>query len=124
MADWKKLATRALLADGRIDLKATAILREELFADERIDKGELEFLFDLRRQAESTVQAFNELFFLAVKKHILANGVVSVAETKWLRQMIRHDGPADDEEKKLLEDLKREAREVCPEFDQLYEECM
>src|SRR5687768_12324017 len=101
MADWKKVSKRALLSDGRIDLKETTIIREEIFADERVDKSELEFLFALRKDAESCVQAFTELFFTAVKKHILADGAITATEAKWLRKMIFQDGSIDEEERKL-----------------------
>jgi hypothetical protein len=124
MADWKKVARRALLSDGRIDLKETAIIREEIFADDRVDKSELEFLFSLRKEAESSVQAFSELFFKAVKEHMLADGVISAAEARWLRKMIFADGTIDEDEKKLMETLKHEARDVAPEFQKLYDECM
>ena len=124
MADWKKVARRALLADGRIDLKETAIVKEEIFADDRVDKSELEFLFSLRKEAESCVQAFTDLFFAAVKKHMLADGAISASEAKWLRKMIFHDGTVDAEEKQLLQDLKAGARDVAPEFTKLFDECM
>ncbi len=124
MADWKKVARRALLSDGRIDLKETAIVRDEIFADDRVDKSELEFLFSLRKEAESCVAAFTELFFKAVKDHMLADGAISAAEAKWLRKMIFADGSIDEDEKKLMEALKHEARDVAPEFQKLYDECM
>jgi hypothetical protein len=124
MAEWKKLAKRALLSDGRIDLKETALIREEIFADARVDKSELEFLFSLRKEAESCVAAFTELFFKAVKDHMLADGVISAAEAKWLRKMIFADGTVDEDEKKLMETLKQEARDVAPEFQKLYDEIM
>lgn len=124
MAEWKKVARRALLSDGRIDLKETTIIREEIFADDRVDKSELEFLFSLRKEAESCVQAFNDLFFAAVKKHMLSDGAISAAEAKWLRKMIFADGSIDDDEKKLMQALKQEARDLSTEFNQLYDECM
>jgi hypothetical protein len=124
MADWKKVAKKALLSDGRIDLKETTIVREEIFADEKVDRSELEFLFSLRKEAESCVQAFTELFFTAVKKHILADSTITAAEAKWLRKMIFQDGSIDEDEKKLMEELKAGARDVAPEFQQLFDECM
>src|SRR5262245_29272363 len=124
MADWKKLARRALLLDGRIDLKETALVREEVFSDDRVDKSELEFLFALRKEAESCVQAFSDLFFSAVKKHMLSDGSISAAEAKWLRKMIFQDESIDEEEKKLMQDLKAGARDVSPEFQKLFDECM
>ena len=51
MADWRKLAKAALLADGQIDEREVAILRKELFADKRIDRAELEFLMEAKKQA-------------------------------------------------------------------------
>ena len=124
MAEWKKLAKRALLLDGRIDLKETALIRDEIFADDRVDKSELEFLFSLRKEAESCVQAFTDLFFAAVKKHMLADGSISAAEAKWLRKMIFADGTVDEEEKKLMQDLKAGARDTAPEFQTLFDEIM
>lgn len=124
MAEWKKVARRALLLDGRIDLKETAVIREEIFADDKVDKSELEFLFSLRKEAESCVEAFNELFFNAVKKHMLADGSISAAEAKWLRKMIFADGTIDDAEKKLMQDLKAGARDLSPEFQKLHDEIM
>jgi hypothetical protein len=124
MAEWKKVARRALLSDGRIDLKETTIIREEIFADDKVDRSELEFLFALRKEAESCVQAFTDLFFAAVKKHMLSDGAISAAEAKWLRKMIFADGSLDEDEKKLMQALKQEARDLSPEFNQLYDECM
>jgi hypothetical protein len=124
MADWKKMAKKALLIDGRIDLKETAIIREEVFSDARVDKSELEFLFSLRKEAQSCVQAFTDLFFKAVKDHMLGDGTISAAEAKWLRKMILADGSVDDEEKQLMQALKHEARDVAAEFNTLYEEVM
>ena len=105
MADWRKLAKAMTLADGRIDTKEVEILRKELFADDKIDKSELEFLADLKNGASGVVQAFNDLFNTAVKNHVLADGSISDAEAGWLRKMIFADGKADDAEKKLLTDL-------------------
>jgi uncharacterized tellurite resistance protein B-like protein len=124
MADWKRLAKRALLADGRIDEKEVQLVREELLADDRIDKSELEFLFELRNGATSTVRAFNQLFFQAVKKHLLEDGSISDAEARWLRKMIFADGTVDADEKKFLQELKNEARQVSGEFQTLYDQCM
>ncbi len=124
MASWKNLSRRALLLDGRIDLKETKLIREEIFADGRVDRSELEFLFKLRKEAESCVKAFLDLFFTAVKEHILEDGVVTATEARWLRKMVFEDGDIDDDEKQLLRDIKAKARDLSPEFDKLYDECM
>src|SRR6185503_6171151 len=98
MADWKKLAKAALLADGRIDTKEVEIIRKEILADGRVDKAELEFLADLRKSATSTVRVFTELFIRAVKSRMLEDGVISDQEAKWLRKTIFADKQVDDDE--------------------------
>jgi hypothetical protein len=124
MADWKKLAKEALLADGKIDTREVEILRRALFADDRIDKSELEFLADLRKSAKSTVKEFMKLFIEAVKNHILADGVITDTEAAWLRKTIFADNKVDADEIQLLKELKQSAKKTSPEFDKLYNECV
>jgi hypothetical protein len=124
MADWKKLAKAALLADGHIDTKEVEIIRKELLADERIDKSELEFLADLRNSAKSTVRVFVELFLEAVKQHMLEDGVISDAEARWLRKAILADTKIDADEVRLLKELKAAAKQCDGEFMKLYAECL
>jgi hypothetical protein len=123
MAEWRKVAKALALADGRIDTKEVSILRTELFADGKIDKSELEFLNDLRKSAESTVQAFTDLFIQAVKSNMLADGEISDTEAKWLRKAIFADKKVDDDEKRLLKELKGGAKKVGPEFAKLCKDC-
>src|SRR2546421_2273243 len=124
MATWRKRAAAALLADGRIDDPETRIVRKELFADQKIDKEELEFLNDLRNKAKKVAPGFTKLFLDGVKNHMLADGVIDDAEARWLRKSIFADGKVDADEVKLLKDLKRGARKVSKEFDKLYKQCV
>jgi hypothetical protein len=55
---------------------------------------------------------------------MLSDGAISAAEAKWLRKMIFADGSIDEDEKKLMQALKQEARDLSTEFNQLYDECM
>ena len=61
MAEWRKVAKALALGDGYIDTKEVAILRKELFADGRIDKSELEFLYELKRKAKTHVKDLDKL---------------------------------------------------------------
>jgi len=124
MANWRKLAAAALLADGRIDDAETRIVRKELFADRKIDKEELEFLNELRNKAKKVTSSFTKLFLDGVKNHMLADGVIDDAEARWLRKSIFADGKVDADEVKLLKDLKRAAKRVSKEFDKLYNQCV
>ena len=124
MASWKNLAKKALLSDGRIDTKEVTMIREEIFDDGRVDKSELEFLADIRNGATSSVRLFTELFMTAIKDHVLEDGSISSSEAKWLRKTIFADEKVDDDEVQLLKDIKSGAKETCPEFEELYQECV
>ena len=45
MAEWRKVAKAFALADGHISEKEVSILRAEIFADGKVSKSELDFLF-------------------------------------------------------------------------------
>jgi hypothetical protein len=124
MADWRKLAKAALLADDHIDDHEVAILRKELFADRRIDRHELDFLLEAKAAAKSVTPAFDHLLAEAVRTYLLADGKITPDEAAWLRGWIFADGKVSDAEKKLLKELKLLADQVSPEFQTLYDECM
>ncbi|MBV9123788.1 MAG: TerB family tellurite resistance protein [Planctomycetes bacterium] len=124
MADWRKLAAEAFLADGVIDNREVKILEKELYADGVIDKQEREFLIDLRNRSKKPNPAFTRFFFKAIKAHVLQDGVIDAAEARWLREMLFADGQIDADEKKFLRELKREAQKVSPAFETLYQECL
>jgi hypothetical protein len=124
MANWRNLAMSALLADGHIDEREVEIIRKEFYADRRIDRTELEFLLEARRKAKTSVPAFEKLLFEAMRTVILADGVISPEEVGWIRTFIFADGKVDAAEKHWLKELKHLADRVCPEFLDLYNQCM
>jgi hypothetical protein len=123
MSQLAELRSR-LLADGKIDDEEVALVRKELFADGQIDRDEVEFLIAVRNEAREVCPAFEELFFTALKQNVLTDGSIDADEAAWLRKMLFADGKVDDAEKKFLQALKSEARQVSPEFQQLFDECM
>jgi uncharacterized tellurite resistance protein B-like protein len=130
MADWRKLAVDVLLADGVIDDNEVKILRKHLYEDGKIDKKEVEFLVDLRNQAQKKLKGgplspgFEKFFFKAVEDYILEDGEISTAEANWLQKMLWADGKIDDGEKKFLTGLKKKATNDNKTFNNLYQECM
>lgn len=124
MADWRKLAKALALADGRIDTKETTIIKNEIWADGRLDKSELEFLLDLKKGASSVVREFNTMLFAALKAAVLADGDISAKEANWLRKFLYADGKIDDDEKRFLQDLKASAKQTAPEFEELYKQAV
>lgn len=121
--NWKHLSMRLLLNDQTISLGETEILQEEFLADNHIGKEELEFLQELRRQARVLVPEFDQFFFRVVKKVVLADGVISDADARWLRELIWADNTVNRVEAEFLRELKNEAHMHGPEFSKLYREC-
>src|SRR5438270_11507576 len=104
MADWKKVAISALLADGVIDDTEVKVLKKELWADGKIDKSEVNFLIELRNAAQKKAKggdlspAFEKLFFSAIEANVMADGKISTGEAKWLRTMLYADKKIDENE--------------------------
>jgi hypothetical protein len=123
MADLQKLKAE-IPADGTIQDHEVEVIRRELYADGRIEREEVEFLIALRNEAQSACPAFEQLFFQAVKEKVLTDGSIAAEESAWLRQILFTDGQIDERERTFLRELDAEAQSVCPEFEQLYDECM
>jgi len=60
MAEWRKVAKAFALGDGHISQKEVAVLRKEFLADNHISKSELDFLYELKKEAKTAVQALDE----------------------------------------------------------------
>jgi stearoyl-CoA desaturase (delta-9 desaturase) len=115
---------QAILANGRVDGPELENLRQQMYAGGRIERREADFLVKLHKRVQHLTPAFEQFFYQAIKGHILAQGRIDAEETAWLRRMLFADGKIDDQERKLLHELKGEARQVSPEFDRLFEESM
>jgi hypothetical protein len=123
MADWKKTSKAFLLADGGIDEREVSILRKELFADGIIDDIELDFLMELKRDAQRLAPGFHFLVIEAIKSCCLAGDSIKPGSASLLRRWIL-PGKVGYVEKRYLEELRSAARQVPPDFDALYRQCM
>src|SRR5262245_12040771 len=124
MADWKKTARAFLLADGAIDEREVAVLRKELFADGRIDEVEMDFLLELRHAARKLAPSFHYLMIEALKNYCLAGDRIRPGTASLLRRWIFADGKVDLGEKRYLQEVRAAARQVPPDFDELYRQCV
>src|SRR5690242_4109569 len=74
MADWRKLALEAILADGEINENEIQVLREELCTAGKIEAEEVKFLIELGKIAQKKAEEkkgklnpkFEQLFFRAI----------------------------------------------------------
>lgn len=130
MADWRRVAMAAFLADGGIDDAEVRVIKKELYAYGKIDQKELDFLIDLRCAAEKKARgkglnpAFEHMFFKAVEDNVLADGNITAKETAFLRRATMADGKVDAAEIALLKRLKKNAKTTSPAFNKLYEDCV
>lgn len=123
MADWKKTAKDFLLADGGIDDREVAVLRKELFADNTIDDIELDFLLELRRDAQRVAPAFHFLVIEALKSCCIAADAIKPGTVSQLRRWFKSD-QMGYVEKRYLEELRSAAKQVPADFDAWYRQCM
>jgi hypothetical protein len=123
MADLQKLKAR-VLADGVIDEDDVDHICGELYRLSKIDTQVVQFLITLRNEAQKVCPLFQQFFFETVKFNVLADGRIDAREASWLGRMLFADDKVDEHELRFLWDLKRQAKWVCPEFQQLYDECM
>ena len=113
-----------ILAVGKVESKELDLLRKRVYAGGKIDRHTADLLVELYKRVQHRTPAFEKFFYQAIKDHILANGWINVEEVAWLRRMLFAPGKINDEERKFLHELHGEARQVSPEFNALFNECM
>ena len=113
-----------ILLSGRIGEREMDRLCEDLYAEGRVDREIVQFLASIRREARSVCRAFEQLFADVVMHNVLVNGSIPADRAVWLRSLLLAHGPPGESDKKLLWELKRQTKQVCPEFRQLYDECI
>ena len=121
--DWRKLASDLALVDGTLTPRRAAVIADELLAEGAVDKDEAAFLVALKRAAVAAPPEFDRLVYEVIRQVVLQDGVINAAEAHWLRRTIFADQVISAFELRFLEDLRREARSVSPEFEALYRDC-
>ena len=99
-------------------------IRAALPADGSISPDDLKILAEMRTEARVVCDAFDQMFFPALKKYLLADGRISQAEQFLLLRMLYGGGGIDDTERRFIQELRRELREVTPEFEAIYRDAM
>jgi len=112
-----------VVATGRIGERELDIICRQLYPEGKLGREEVEFLASIRGDAQSVIPAFEELFAEAVKLNVLEGGRISSDGASWLRRLFLLSARIDVNTRRLLGELQREAKHVCPEFQSLYDEC-
>jgi hypothetical protein len=113
-----------ILATGKVDTHELETLRKRVYSGGKVARPEADFLVELHKRVQHRTPAFDDFFYQAVKDHILRDGQIGAEAAAWLREVVFADGKIDDEERKLLHELRGQARQVSREFEALYEESM
>jgi len=121
--EYRTLGMR-ILTNGKIEGHEVESLRELLYADGKIDREEAEFLLNLYRRTDQITPAFEKFSCKVIKQHLLADGTIDSDRAEWLRRLILIDGKVSEREKKLLHEIKGEAKEISVEGQVLIEECL
>ena len=112
-----------IFRDGFIDDYEVEMVQKLIYGiggnnDEGVDRPKANFLFDLNDKAAGmpNSSAWKDLFVEAIGKHVLEDGispgVVDEEAVNWLIERISADGTMDENEKALLEFIKKNAREI------------
>jgi hypothetical protein len=130
MADWRKMAMAAILADGAVDESEVALLKRELKgADGKIDEEGLKFLIELRvaahkkaKSAGATVnEVFEKFFSKTVHDHVLKDGKVDAAGAAWLKTHLFADSKKVDEgQAAILASINKKAKTKHADFEKLH----
>ncbi len=121
--EWRQIEEQ-IAARGRVDSPELEVLRRLTYAGETVDRRTADFLVELHKRVRQRTRGFEVFFYKAVKDHLLEDGRINAEKTAWLRQMLFADHQIDDEERKLLHQLRGEDRLVSQEFESLFREAM
>lgn len=112
-----------VVASGRIGERELDLICRQLYPEGRLGREEVEFLASIRRLVRSVNPEFEELFAEAVKLNVLVRGAIDAEGASWLRRLLCVGDSIDAGAKRLLGELRCEARQVSPEFQRFYDEC-
>ena len=112
------------LADRKIEEAEVALIRDQLYADGRLDLDDVKLLVELYCGATERCPAFDALFFSVLEEVILEDGEVQTAEQFYLLKMVYSDRVITDHERQFLRSLRDKVIRVSPEFDMLCEDAL
>lgn len=121
--NWPAFAKKLLLDDGRITERETELLKSAIIADQVVDRQEVAFLVDLKRSASSVHPEFDRFLFEVLERVVLADGVISDAESIWLRELLFSDRQISPAEVEFMHRLRAQATSVSPHFEALFKDC-
>jgi hypothetical protein len=121
--NWPAFTKNLLLIDQRVSAHEAALLKNAVDAVGQLDREGITFLAQLKREAVHVDPLYDQILFRVLRKVVLIDGVISDGEALWLRKMLFSDRQVTVPELEFLRTLRRDAKQVGPEFERLLHDC-
>lgn len=108
-----------ILADQKIDAGEVRQLCEHVYRNGSPNLEDVKLLVELYTGVTNPSEAFEDFFYGVLKKVILADGEIQPGEQFYLLKVLYSDRVIRPRELAFLRELRREARQVTPDFEQL-----
>jgi hypothetical protein len=118
------LIAKDILTKGTTDALQIEKLRRLLYTNGTIDRATANLLIEVYRRVQHRTPAFKQLFYQALKDHLLACERIGDEEVNWLRYVVLAEATFQEEERRFLQEIKLEAKNASPEFEALCQQGM
>jgi hypothetical protein len=110
---------RHVLADGKISNEEVKLLCDHVYRTGTPNLDDVRLLVELYTGAPTLSEAFENFFYGVLKKVILADGEILPGEQFYLLKTIYSDRVIRPRELAFLRELRTEAKQITPAFEQL-----
>ncbi len=108
-----------ILADQKIDDGELKQLCDHVYRNGTPNLDDVRLLVELYTGVPALSEAFENFFYGVLKKVILADGEIQPGEQFYLLKVIYSDRVIRPRELAFLREIRREAKQVTPDFEQL-----
>jgi len=108
-----------ILADGKIEPGELELLCEHVYRNGSPSIDDVRLLVELYTGANGLTPEFEDFFYGVLKKVILTDGEIQPGEQFYLLKVIYSDRVIRPRELAFLRELRREAKQITPDFEQL-----
>lgn len=108
-----------ILADQKISDSELRLLSAHVYRNGSPNLDDVRLLVELYTGVAKPSEAFENFFYGVMKKVILADGEIQPGEQFYLLKVIYFDRIIRPRELAFLRELRREAKQITPDFEQL-----